>query len=303
MNSFKQFESFSGSTYPWPLTSETILSFISWIFSKKNLKSSTVDSYLASLKFIHSLKNLPTSSFNNQLIKTVLRGKENLEIYSGEAKATRKVMTLSLLKITGHEISKTNWTENSKQTVWAAFTLAFFGCFRMGEILPQNENSFSPEDTLLWRDLNFKSTSHILVHIKTPKSRLPRGEYVDIFNFTGHSVCPVAALSRLKDSLGSPDLNSPVFRFSTGVCLTRRHVNSLLPQLLSPHIGKEAENVSGHSFRAGIPAALASHPELATSSDIMGWGRWRSDAYLTYTRLKLEQKKNTFSKISDILNK
>ena len=226
-----------------------------------------------------------------------------MEIYSGEANATRKVMTLSLLKLMGHEISKTNWTENSKLTVWAAFTMAFFGCFRMGEILPENENSFSPDDTLLWQDLKFKSPSHILVHIKTPKSRLPRGEYVDIFSFIRHSVCPVAALSCLRDSLGSPVPESPVFKFSTGVCFTRRQVNSLIPQLLRPHIGQEAENVSGHSFRAGIPAALANHPELASSSDIMGWGRWRSDAYHTYTRLKEEQKRTTFSKISDILNK
>ena len=237
------------------------------------------------------------------MIKTVIRGKENLEIYARETGTARKVMTLSLLKLLGHEISRTNWVENSKQVVWGAFTMAFFGCFRMGEILPQNENSYSPEDTLLWQDIKFCSPSHILVHIKTPKSRCPRGEFIDVFSFPGHAVCPVSAITCLRDSTGEPDPSSPVFKFSSGICLTRRLINTLLPQLLRPHIGHEADNVSGHSFRAGIPAVLASHPDVANSSDIMGWGRWRSDAYQSYTRLKLEQKIKTFATISNILNK
>ena len=77
----------------------------------------------------------------------MIGGKENMEIYSGESKTARKVMTLDLLKLLHHEISKTNWLQDSKQVVWGAFTMAFFGCFRMGELLPQNENSFNKENT------------------------------------------------------------------------------------------------------------------------------------------------------------
>ena len=93
-------------------------------------------------------------------------------------------MTLPLLKLLGHEIAKSNWGENSKHTVWTAFIFAFFGSFRMGEILPQQEKSFSPRDTLLWGDKKFLEQNHILIHIKSPKSRLPQGEFVDIFSFS-----------------------------------------------------------------------------------------------------------------------
>ena len=48
-------------------------------------------------------------------------------------------MTLELLKILGHEIAKTDWPENSKQVLWCACTTAFFGSFRLGEILPKSE--------------------------------------------------------------------------------------------------------------------------------------------------------------------
>ena len=302
LNCFKKFEQTTLSQSSWPIPIKILCSFATWACNIKNLKSSTVESYLSSLKTIHSLRLLDCSAFENFVLKSIIRGKENLEIYSLGSKPTRKVMNLHTLKLLGHEIAISNWEENSKQTVWSAFTLAFFGSFRMGEILSQSESSFSPKYTLLWEDVKFISSSHILVHIKTPKSRLPYGEFVDIFSFPGHGVCPVLALSALKESLVTPSLSSPVFRFKTGSFLTRRTVNSLIPQLLHKHLGPAASELSGHSFRAGIPAALACHPDVASSSDIMGWGRWKSDAYLSYTRLKHEQKRSTFQKIANILN-
>ena len=225
-----------------------------------------------------------------------------MEIYANQIKGTRKVMSLPLLKILGNEIAKLNWNENSKQVVWSVFTLSFFGSFRMGEILPQQENTFSPLDTLLWSDVKFLENNHILVHVKTPKSRLPQGEFVDIFQFDGQGVCPVKAIMALRDSLGMVDLASPVFQFSNGSFLTKTRVNSILPQLLLPYLGSVSSEFSGHSFRAAIPAVLARHPDVANSSDIMGWGRWKSQAYLSYTRLKLKQKKDAFAKISNLLN-
>ena len=210
-------------------------------------------------------------------------------------------MTLDLLKLLHHEISKTNWLQDSKQVVWGAFTMAFFGCFRMGELLPQNENSFNKENTSPLERFKIQRTiPHFSPH---QNSRLPHGEYVDIFSFTGHSVCPVRAMTVLREQRGTPDPESQVFRFSTGTCLTRRLVNSVLPELLKPHIGSESTKISGHSFRAGIPAVLASNLEVASSSDIMGWGRWKSEAYHSYTTLKLGQKKTAFSKITNLLNK
>ena len=224
-----------------------------------------------------------------------------MEIYADQVKGTQKVMSLPLLKILGNEMAKTTWDENSKQVVWSALTLAFFGSFRMGEILSQQENSFSPKDTLLWSNLKFLDQNHILVHVKTPKSRLPQGEFINIFTFEGHNVCPVRALMALRDTYPAADQDSPVFRFSNGSFLTKTRVNSMLPQLLSPHLGPVSCKISGHSFRAAIPAVLARHPDVANSSDIMGWGRWRSSAFLGYQIFKRKQRRWVFDVLSDIL--
>ena len=302
VNCFRSFELFSSSSFPFPLTHQILCSFASWACMTKDLKSSTVETYLSSLKTIHSLNNLDSSGFNNFVLKNILRGKENMELYSDVVKETRKVMTLPLLKILGNEIAKVDWEDHSNQVVWSVFTLAFFGSFRMGELLSPQENSFSPKDTLLWKDVSFLSPSHLIVHIKTPKSRMPDGEFIDIFEFSGHNVCPVRSLCRLRDSLSHVDQNSPVFRFSSGQLLTLNRVNSILPQLLSTHLDADSGCITGHSFRAAIPAILAKHPDVANSSDIMGWGRWKSEAYLSYTRLKLKQKQDAFTKITDLLN-
>ena len=247
------------------------------------------------------MQDLDVTAFDSFVLKAMLRGKENMEIYSVETKASRKVMTLALLRVLGHELSISGWSENSKQVIWGAFTLAFFESFRLGEILPQNEKTFCPNDTLLWEDVKLVLEDHFIIHFKTPKSRLPEGEFVDIFSFEGYGVCPVKALKRLISSLPNSQQNSPVFSFSSGTFLTGRKVNSILLSFLIPHIGDEAAHVTGHSFRAAIPAVLAKHPEAASSSDIIGWGRWRSDAYLSYTRLKTDQKRTTFSTITDLL--
>ena len=106
----------------------------------------------------------------------------------------------------------------------------------------------------------------------------------------------------LRDTYPAADQDSPVFRFSNGSFLTKTMVNSMLPQLLLPHLGPVSCKISGHSFRAAILAVLAKHPDVANSSDIIGWGRWKSQAYLSYTRLKLRQKKDAFSKITNLLN-
>ena len=223
-------------------------------------------------------------------------------MYSTEAKHTRKVMTMALLKVLGHEIAKTDWPTNSKQVVWCACTTAFFGSFRLGEILPASEHNAHPSDTLLWKDINVISNEHVLVHVKVTKSRSKQGDYVDIFSFPGHGTCPVKSIIALRKFSVNNGSDCPVFGFDSGKNLTLNILNSSIRTLLESHLGPESAHFSGHSFRAAIPAVLAKYPEHSSSDEIMGWGRWKSSAYLLYTRLKADQRRKIFEKISTMLN-
>ena len=301
-NSFIVFNHCTKSCCNWPLSENDIANYVTWAYNVKKLKSSTIESYLSSLKCIHALRSMTTSNFDTYYISSLLRGITNLEIYDTNSKSSRKVMSLQLLKILGHEISLTKWSKNSKQVLWSACTTAFFGSFRLGEILPSSEKNSNCADTLLWKDVNFVNKGHIIIHVKVSKNRTTGGDFVDVFSFPGHNVCPVKSLYALSNLSQCKGPDQPVFKFDTGLNLTLRKLNSSIRELLEPTLGPDSRLFTGHSFRAAIPAVLAKHPELSSSDEIMGWGRWKSSAYLSYTRLKEDQRRKIFGKITNILN-
>ncbi len=300
MNSIEKFEHCSGKKFQFPYTTENLCEYVSWALVKLKLKPSTVKSYLASIKTIHKLKNLDCDT-SNYLIKALITGAENLALYGDIARNARKVMTLQLLKILGHAIAMTEWTENSKIVIWTACVTAFFGSFRFGELLATEEFNYNPAEIMMWSDVNFTTKKSVLLHVKIDKCKNVQGSYIDLFKFEGHSCCPIAALNRLKAEKTNDQ--NPVFMFKTGKLLTTKNLNECIRNLLMPIIGQQAMNITGHSFRAALPAALANDPKIANDSDIKKWGRWSSESYLLYTRLKFKQKQILFTKITAVLNK
>jgi hypothetical protein len=240
---------------------------------------------------------MDSSGCESFLTNTALQGAVNLEFYSNMTKNVRKVMTLPLLKILGHQIAISDLSKFDKQVLWLACLLAFFGSLRFSEILPPSEKNFYAKETFLWKDIAFKEDS-VILKIKIPKSRTPQGEIVDLFEISNCSVCPVKALLNLKSKLGqSLNPDAPVFTFEDTSYLTLPLLNSLLLKMLHTVIGEEARAVTAHSFRAALPSALANSPDIATEADIYLWGCWNSTVYKKYTRLKPRQKRVIFSKI------
>jgi hypothetical protein len=130
-------------------------------------------------------------------------------------------MSLPLLKILGHEIANSEWEDNSKDVIWTAAVLAFFGSLRFEEMLGTGEWKYNPYETLLWSDIKIFENSALL-HIKVTKNCSKEGEFVDIFPFTGHGCCPLAALINLKKSRrGGEWEHKPVFAFKSGKLLTQ----------------------------------------------------------------------------------
>jgi len=238
------------------------------------------------------MKDLPTKGFDSFLVKTSLKGIENLGLIPRVKGPLRKAMSLPLLKILGHAVAKTNWEPQSKQVIWSAMCVGFFGSFRMGELLCKSELSFSSSETLVWADVRFLQDGSVQIHNKLSKNRTQGGEVIDLFPFQG-SCCPVASLLALKNSLPYEPFK-PVFRFRSGKFLTQRSLNQIMRECLVPIIGSEGNNFSGHSFRAGLPSALAACQSLASENAIKKWGRWKSNSFEKYTRLNHKAKKEVF---------
>ena len=288
----------------FPVTSSVANEFVAWCYFSRKLKASTVKSYISSIRTAHKLNNKDDSAWINPILKQMLKGMENLEFYSNLCKGTRKVMTLPLLKIVGHQISKANWSKDTKQVIWSTLVVAFFGSFRLGEILYEDEKTFNPLENLTWKDIVFREDDSILIKLKITKSKQKQGEYIDLFKFPGHKCCPVATLKKLKNSrLSEKFAEKPVFMFSNGKNVTQKMINKILPDLLREIMNENANEYTGHCLRPGLPSALASNPEIANDRDIQKWGRWNSASFLLYTRLKLDQKRILFEKVTNVLNK
>jgi hypothetical protein len=230
----------------------------------------------------------------------MMKGAKNLDLYSSISKDCKKVMTLPLLKILSHRIALESWSELDKQCFWTAFAVAFYGSFRFGELVSQNGRIENKKETLLWSDIVF-GKDFVVLHVKVTKTKVKNGEYVDLFLQEENAYCPMKALARLKRLNLHCNPDTPVFKLQDGSLLTTGRVNSTLQLLLEPVLGEQAKLVTGHSFRAALPSALAAQPEVASSEDIRIWGRWNSNCYALYTRLKLSQKRAIFNKILAVL--
>ena len=300
-NCYSNFELDMGKNSQWPISQDCLNKFVTWCMFKRNLMSSTTQSYVNSLASIQQLMGFDSSVFSSLVTKAMLRGTENLETSKLQFKHTRKVFTLPLLKLLGHEIARSKWSEDSKRIFWACACTSFFGSFRIGELLAHCKNSYDPSSTLLWGDLKLRNDS-CMIHIKNPKNKKKEGEFVDLFEFPDTSVCPVKCLKYLKQYCSSITPSKPIFMFENGNLLTPAVFNETLRSLLSTHLGSAANQISSHSLRAAIPSALAKKPELQNSEDIKGWGRWDSDCYARYTRLQLDRKKAIFVKICNLFS-
>ncbi len=275
ISSFKRFAMGLGTTLSWPFSSENVNRYIVWSQKTAKLSPQTVTAYLSDLATCHKLRGMDPSACSSFLAKTMLKGAKNLASYKATPKKTKLIMTLSCLKILGHEIASTGWPTIRKAVCWAACTLAFFGSFRMSEILCPADNTYNA-DTLVWSDVIFHDTNSVTIKIRHPKSNRSGGEKVDVFKFAGHNCCPVKALLALQ-KLRKAKQHDPVFAFSETEYLSKKHFNDVISCLLCKHIPDC--RILGHSFRAGIPSALSAVPDLVTPEEIQAWGRWASDSY------------------------
>jgi hypothetical protein len=128
---------------------------------------------------------------------------------------------------------------------------------------------------------DFHAKNSAIVNVKFPKViRNIKGDFIDLFKIKDCDCCPYTALKRLASSHKNLVLaNREVFSFLNGSLLIMKKLTDTVKSLLFKHIGNLANQITGHSFRAGIPAALAEHPDLASDHDIMIWGRWSISSF------------------------
>ncbi len=171
----------------------------------------------------HKIRNLDAKFENDYFINAMIKGARNISLYSSISKRSRFVMSFPLLKLIGHEIATSNWSQDSKSVFWTACCVEFIGSFRLGEILPKtNEQEL---ETLTWNQIKFTKNNSVVINIRFPKViRGNSGDFVDLFEIKNSSFSPFSALKSLANwRTGLSDTNRPVFRFANGKNLTQKN--------------------------------------------------------------------------------
>ena len=170
---------------------------------------------------------------------------------------------------------------------WCAMLLAFFGCFRLSNLVPVSSCKFDPLKQLKRDDIRFDSNI-VLVYFKWSKTNQ------NSCKVTWIPICPVTDvrfnvklyLEKLFDVAKAPG-SAPLFTFGKNKSHSRHTLVSLLDMCVCK-AGLPSNDYSWHSFRRG--AATFAYELGLDESAIQMLGDWSSSAFRNYLELAFLRK-------------
>ena len=251
---------------PLPLTEKTLC-----------LQLRTISAYLSALRHLQISAGLQAPQTDSwPWLHYVTRG---LKRSLGQANRTRLPITSSIMRQL-QEIWSGPEAKFTDKLFWAIACTAFFGFFRLGELLPKSSGSAQP--TLSLSDLSTDShysPSIFILNLKRSKTD-PFGKGTKIYlRKSGNLLCPVQAL--VDFLLLRPNITGGLFIWENGSVVSKEQFISAL-RLTLVQVGLDSKLFAGHSFRIGAATSAASAGVPAHV--IKHLGRWSSDAHLLYIR-------------------
>ncbi|XP_077778980.1 uncharacterized protein LOC144326307 [Podarcis muralis] len=193
----------------------------------------------------------------------------------------RRPITFDILSQIHKKLRTVCWSKYEARLFSAAYSIAFFGALRVGELVYEaGQHGFSRG--LLLSDVTL-SREDLVVRIRSSKTdQYGRGALVQLMATDSPGPCPVKDTRRFL----SLRVNSagPLLIHADGLPLTRHQFTRVMRLALAA-CGIPAADFASHSFRIGA-ATTAMHLGLTTER-IRDLGRWKSDAYKRYLRKNL----------------
>ena len=171
----------------------------------------------------------------------------------------------------------------------AALTLGFFGFLRVSEFTLRDQR-FDPRLHPTMRDINWSSEGMQFFIKRSKTDQVGKGTTICIGRTESRHTCAVAAMEAYRRHCHCSTHSSPLFHFKNGRPLTAKSFRVTLLSLVE-QCGYDPLKYNTHSLRIG--AATAAARAGLPSDTIQKLGRWRSNAYLTYTRHPLTSPSDT----------
>jgi hypothetical protein len=239
---------------------------------ERGIKHNSVKVYLAAVRSLHI-----ELGYDNPLsgCQRLTRAVKAISITS-EAPKQKLPITLDIL----FKIEETMNDNFDSNVLWAAMTLAHFGCLRAGELTVPSVMSFDPLIHLSVGDVNFSqldpNTPYMSVFIKRSKTDKSNKGFNVYIGCSGTNVCALCAVKKLLSNYAHRDLHLPLFEFSNHIVLTKslfvKHTRTYMSL-----IGLDPKQFSGHSYRSG--GATSAAAAGLSDWEVKLLGRWTSDAY------------------------
>ena len=271
---------------PFPVT-EKLLCYFASALANDGLAPQTIKGYLAAVRSMQISLGLPPPRDQSSLplLKRVIDGIRRQRVIGGKPTRTRLPITVTVLRRMQGTLSTANNLDGT--AFWAIATSAFFGFFRLGELLIETETSYHQHLHLSWGDVAIDDrTATTMVKFHLRKSKCDQfGTGADVLvGRTGCQLCPIAAMLAYLKVRG--DHPGAFFVDSNRAPITKSKFVTKVREALKA-AGYPEEQFAGHSFRIG--AATTAAMAGIEDSTIQTLGRWHSAAFLRYIRTPHDQ--------------
>ena len=182
---------------------------------------------------------------------------------------------------------------------WCAMLLAFFGCFRLSNLVPASKSKFDPLKHLKRDDIRFEKDL-VLIYYKWSKTNQnsSRVAWIPICSVADNRFNLKYQLKQLFQNVKVPS-DSPLFTFYKENFHSKSSLNKLLDMCVYK-AGYSPADYSWHSFRRGA-AVFAFELGLADSA-VQLLGDWSSLAFKDYLEFAFIRKVLVAEKIAKSFN-
>ena len=234
---------------PFPVTEFLLCSFAA-AMADDGLAPQTVKSYLAAIRNTQLSLGLPDPREQSSLpvLKRVLAGISRSRLGRSQPSRVRLPVTAVLLRRIREELERSAHPE--RRVLWAVCGTAFFGFFRLGELLRSSPSDFNPRLHLSWGDMAVdNSLEPRMLRFRLRQSKTDQfGRGVDVvLGKTGCDLCPVAAVLSYVSTRGNQQ--GPFFLKSTNRPLLKQEFITEIRRVLAA-LGSPTTNMPATAFES-----------------------------------------------------
>ena len=273
----------------FPLHLGIILRFIAYL-GRSSLAYQYASNILSSIKwFAKILDPQSVKIFDSVLVSESLKG---LKAQLSRPVRQKLPFTLEHLCLFYYNLDLNNVKHLSG---WCAMLLAFFGCFRLSNLVPTSKGKFDSLKHLKRDDIKFEE-DFVLIYYKWSKTNQNSSKvsWVPISSASDPRFDLELYLKILLSSVNVPS-NSPLFTYKKCMYHSRFSLVKLLESCISA-AGLSLSDYSWHSFRRGA-AVFAFELGLADSA-VQLLGDWSSAAFKNYLEFAFVRKAAIAKKVS-----